>query len=124
MTSLPDRFIEDRALRDAARAVLAEDLDKLRDSLGEEGLASRVTASVGGTISGRIRDGARDLLEQAKRQADDHRGVLAVLLGAIILWFGRGPILALFGVSGDDEDAASDDDTEPAPPSRSRGDIP
>lgn len=93
MTRLPDRFIEDRAIRDAARAVLAEDIEHLRASLSEEGIASRVSSGVTGTISNRIRTGARDVLEQAKAQAGDNKGVLAVLVGALVLWFARGPIL-------------------------------
>ncbi|RNJ62929.1 MAG: hypothetical protein EDM03_00305 [Porphyrobacter sp. IPPAS B-1204] len=93
MTRLPQRFIEDRALRDAARAVLTEDIERLRASLEEQGIASRVSSGVSTTISSRIRTGARDVLAQAKAQAGDHKGVLAVLIGAIILWFAREPIL-------------------------------
>lgn len=94
MTRLPDRFIEDRALRDAARAVLAEDIERLRASLAEEGIGSRVSSGVTSTISTRIRTGARDVLEQAKAQAGDHKGVLAMLVGAIVLWLAREPIFA------------------------------
>lgn len=107
MNHLPDRFIEDRALRDAARAVLADDIERLRANLGEEGIASRVSSGVSSTISNRIRTGARDVLAQAKAQAGDHKGVLAVLLGAVILWFARGPILDWI-----DEFANEDDDFE------------
>ena len=110
MTALPPRFIEDRALRDAARAVLEEDVARLRDSLEEEGVTSRVTSSVGTTITGRIRAGANDVLEQAKQAASNHRGVLAVLIGAILLWLMRGPLLAL--IEGEAEDEA---DTEIEP---------
>ncbi|MFN9498042.1 MAG: hypothetical protein ACK57E_06210 [Erythrobacteraceae bacterium] len=110
MTALPPRFFEDRALRDAARAVLEEDVARLRDSLEEEGVTSRVTSSVGTTITGRIRAGANDVLEQAKQAASDHRGVLAVLIGAILLWLMRGPLLAL--IEGEAEDEA---DTEIEP---------
>jgi hypothetical protein len=53
MTALPPRFVEDRALRDAARAVVDEDIALLRASLGEQGVASRVSQSVGTTITGR-----------------------------------------------------------------------
>jgi hypothetical protein len=95
MTALPPRFIEDRALRDAARAVLEEDVARLRESLEQEGVTSRVTSSVGTNITGRIRAGANDVLEQAKQAASNHRGVLAVLIGAILLWLMRGPLLAL-----------------------------
>lgn len=109
MTRLPDRFIEDRALRDAARAVLTEDIERLQANLGEEGIASRVSSGVSSTISGRIRAGASDLLDQAKAQAGDHKGVLALLLGAIILFLARGPILDWFG-------ALTDGDAEPQDP--------
>lgn len=110
MTALPPRFIEDRALRDAARAVLEEDVARLRESLEEEGVTSRVTSSVGTNITGRIRAGANDVLEQAKQAASNHRGVLAVLIGAILLWLMRGPLLAL--IEGEAEDEA---DTEIEP---------
>lgn len=111
MTHLPQRFIEDRALRDAARAVLAQDIERLRSSLDEQGIASRVSSGVTTSISSRIRTGARDVLAQAKAQAGDHKGVLAILLGAIILWFARGPILDLIDeLAG--EDPADDDDIE------------
>jgi hypothetical protein len=110
MTALPPRFIEDRALRDAARAVLEEDVARLRESLEEEGVTSRVTSSVGTNITVRIRAGANDVLEQAKQAASNHRGVLAVLIGAILLWLMRGPLLAL--IEGEAEDEA---DTEIEP---------
>ncbi|OBV12675.1 hypothetical protein [Erythrobacter dokdonensis] len=95
MTDLPARYLEDRALRDAARAVLDEDMARLRASLAEQGVASRVSSSVGSTVSSRIRTGANDVLEQAKQRASDNPGVLAVLIGAILLWLMRAPILAL-----------------------------
>ena len=108
MTRLPQRFIEDRAMRDAARAVLADDIEHLRAGLSEQSIASRVTSGVTGTITARIRTGARDVLAQAKAQAGDHKGVLAILLGAIILWLARGPILDWI-----DDWAEADDEFEP-----------
>lgn len=120
MTRLPQSFIEDRAIRDAARAVLVEDIERLRASLSEEGIASRVSAGVGSTITNRIRTGARDVLAQAKAQAGDHKGVLAVLVGAIVLWLARGPILDWL-----DEFADIVDDTDPdaaSPESDAQGD--
>lgn len=113
MTRLPQSFIEHRALRDAARAVLAEDIERLRASLSEEGIASRVSSGVSSTITSRIRTGARDVLAQAKAQAGDHKGVLAVLIGAIVLWFARGPILDWLDEFADIDD---DIDTDAASP--------
>lgn len=110
MTRLPERFIEDRVLRNAARRVLTEDVARIRDSLGEEGIASRVSSGVGSSISTRFRNGARDVLAQARAQAGDHKGVFALLMGAIILWFARGPILDWIGeiADGDDDNAADE----------------
>lgn len=110
MTQLPSRFLEDRRLRDAARAVLAEDIARLQGSLEEQGIASRVSSGVTSSISTRIRTGARDVLDQAKAQAGDNKGVVALLVGAIILWFARVPLFAWFeellaalGAGDDDE---------------------
>lgn len=114
MTRLPDRFIEDRALRDAARAVLAEDIERLRANLGEEGIASRVSSGVSSTISDRIKAGANDLLAQARVQAGDHKGVLALLIGAIILFLARGPILDWLEDLDADDDGADPEQTTDA----------
>jgi hypothetical protein len=124
MTPLPDRFIEDRALRDAARSLLADDLARLRENLGEQGIASRVSSSVSSTITGRLRAGARDVLAQAQAQAGDHKGVLALLVGAIILFFARGPILDWLDDSAEADDVddgvpASDSELTPV----SEGDL-
>ena len=110
MSALPPRFLEDRALRDAARAVLEEDIARLRAALGEQGVASRVSASVGSTITGRLKAGADDVLEQARQAASDHRGVLAVLIGAILLWLMRGPLLALIEGANNSETETEDSD--------------
>lgn len=114
MTHLPQRFIEDRALRDAARAVLAADIERLRASLDQQGIASRVSSDVTTTISARIRTGARDVFAQAKAQAGDNKGVLAIVLGAIILWFVRGSILDWVDELADDAPAEEDDIETPA----------
>lgn len=127
MTRLPDRFIEDRALRDAARAVLAEDIEHLRASLAEEGIGSRVTSGVTSKISARVRAGAQDVFEQAKAQAGDRKGVLALLVGAIVLWLAREPIFAwladvaeALGEAGDD---AQDTHDAAAPEAAPEGEL-
>jgi hypothetical protein len=125
MTRLPQRFVEDRALRDAARAVLAEDIARLRAALDEEGIASRVSSGVTATVSDRVRAGARDVLAQARAQAGDHKGVLAVLVGAIVLWLARGPILDWIAALGDDEDDEDHDQSDAATPAVApEGDTP
>lgn len=124
MSELPARFLEDRSLRDKARAVLAEDIERLKGSLGEEGIASRVSSGVTSSISSRIRSGARDVLAQAKAQAGDRKGVLAVLLGAILLFLAREPITQwIEELLGDSDDAGEADDPQAAlPEAASAGD--
>ncbi|MEM8725900.1 MAG: hypothetical protein AAGE86_10305 [Pseudomonadota bacterium] len=104
MTKLPQQFIEDRALRDAARDVFMADIEHARTSISGKGIAARVGSRVG--------DGAKDVFEVARVHADDNRGVLAALIGAILLFFAREPILEVFGItpSDNDEDALDIED--------------
>ncbi|MFY7744603.1 MAG: hypothetical protein ACOVQY_04215 [Erythrobacter sp.] len=117
MTRLPDRFIEDRAVRDAARSVLAEDIDLLRASLAEQGIASRVSSGVTSTISDRLRAGAHDVFSEVKAQAGERKGLLALLVAAVILWFSRSALFdaieELLESDYPDEETIPD---EPAPP--------
>jgi len=117
VTRLPDRFIEDRAVRDAARSVLAEDIDLLRASLAEQGIASRVSSGVTSTISDRLRAGAHDVFSEVKAQAGERKGLLALLVAAVILWFSRSALFdaieELLESDYPDEETIPD---EPAPP--------
>ncbi len=88
---------EDRMLRDAARALVEADLANLRASL-----AGR---SISGRIIDRIGDGAADVLDEAVAAAENHKGVIATLIAAIVLWFARHPIMDLFA-----DETPSDDD--------------
>lgn len=84
---------EDRVLRDAARALLKADIAHLRADLTSRGVGAR--------IFDRIGEGAVDVFEEAVEVAENHRGALATLIAAIVLWFARHPIMALFS---DEED--------------------
>lgn len=106
MTRLPQQFIEDRALRDAARDVFKADIEHARMSISGKGIASRVGSRVG--------DGAKDVFEVAKVHADDNRGILAALIGAIVLFFARAPILELFGITSAGDDDLTEIDSDPA----------
>lgn len=119
MTQLPQRFLEDRAMRDAAKDVLKADWAHAREALTPKSLAGRVGE--------RITDGAKDVVELAKDHADDNKGVLAVMIGAIVLWFSRHPILELLGLaevedSETEYDAEADED-RPAAPRQDAGDT-
>jgi len=107
MTKLDPQFLEDKALRDAARAVLVADIDHARETFSAKGVATRVGERVG--------DGAKDVLEVAKTQADDNRGILAALIGAILLWIGRDTIFEILGFAEPDTEPAEQATQTPAP---------
>ena len=46
-----------------------------------------------------MREGAEEVFELAKDRADDNRGVIAVLIGALFLYLARQPILEILGLS-------------------------
>lgn len=102
MSKLERRLEQDRELRDSARAVLMADIDHARDSFSAKGVVTRVGSRIG--------DGAADVFETAKDQAGDNRGIIAALVGAILLWLGREPILEALGLS----EPSQDDEAEPA----------
>ena len=77
-------MIEDRMLRDAARALVDADLANLRANYAARGIGDRV--------KDRLDDGAVVVLEEAVAVAEDNKGVIATLLAAIVLWFARHPI--------------------------------
>lgn len=89
---------EDRALRDAALALFKADVSHIRADLTSRGIGARIVDRIGA--------GAVDVFEEAVEVADSHRGALATLVAAIVLWFARHPIMSLFSdeESGDEED--------------------
>ena len=100
MSRLEERYEKDRALRDAARAVLLDDVDHARTNLTPNAIAGRVTSRIG--------NGAKDVLDVAKDKAGDHRTLIAAIIAAVVLWFGREPIRDLFDSLFDQERDARD----------------
>lgn len=99
-------MIEDKALRDAALALVKADVEQLRADLDVRNLGSRFVD--------RMSEGASDMLDEAADLADNNRGVLAALVAALLIWLARNPILALFDDESDDEpDDAPEDAPEP-----------
>ena len=90
MTITRRQVLEDRHIRDAARALVEADLKNLRADLAVKGIGERAMD--------RITEGASDVYEEAIEVAADNKGALAALVAAVVLWFARHPILeALFG---------------------------
>lgn len=92
---------EDRALRNAALTLVKADVAHVRADLTSRGVGAR--------IFDRIGEGAVDVFEEAVEVAENHRGALATLVAAIILWFARHPLMSLFSDEEDDENAAETD---------------
>ncbi len=95
------RLREDRALRDAARSLLTSDIVHLRANLAGKGFGKRIVD--------RMSNGAADVFDDAVEIADNNRGVLTTLVGAVLLWFARNPIMALFTDDDDEADVEPDD---------------
>ena len=89
MSTLEHQLREDRALRDAARALFKSDLALIRTDLSERGVAGR--------LADRIGDSTMDMVDDAVDYAEANKGPLAAIVAALVLWFGRGPILDALG---------------------------
>lgn len=89
MTDRLARMLEDKYLRDSARALVEADIEHLKTDVSQKSLATRAME--------RAREGATELYEEAIDIAEDNKGALAALLAAVVLWFARNPILEMLG---------------------------
>lgn len=102
MTDRRARMIEDRYLRDSAKALVEADFDHLKTGLTQRGLTERAFD--------KVREGAVEIYEEAVEVAEDNKGALAALVAAVLVWFARNPLLSLFGLSQEADDTAQDRD--------------
>lgn len=100
MSNLEQRFADYRALRDASKKVLLEEIEHARTAYSAKGLTNRY---LGGVI-----EGGKDVFEVAKVHTVDNRGIIAIVLGALALWFGREPLLAAMAEEIDSDTEGSD----------------
>lgn len=98
MTDPATRLREDRAMRDAALALVIADVAQVRAELAGKSIPERILS--------RVTDGAVEVFEEAVEVADNNRGVLATLLAAIVIWFARNPIISLF--KGDEDEVGEE----------------
>lgn len=98
MSDLRARMVEDRYLRDSAKALLEADIEHLRNGLSQRGLTERAFE--------RVKESAVDIYEEAVEAAEDNKGALAALIAAVVVWFARNPILSLFGFGAESDDPA------------------
>ena len=90
MSKLDQRFEEDRKMRDTARAVLMDDIAHARVNFSPKGVADRTV--------GRVGDGAKDVYEVGKIHFNDNRGIVAIVIGLLLVWLGREPIMEALGM--------------------------
>jgi|TARA_A100001391_G_scaffold165288_2_gene125162 hypothetical protein len=95
------QMLEDKYLRDSARALVEADIEHLKSDFANKGLGERAID--------RAREGATDLYEEAIGMAEDNKGALVALIAAIVVWFARNPIMEMFGR---EPDEGSDTATE------------
>lgn len=103
-TDLERQLREDRSRRDEALASVKADIDGLKADYAEKSIKERATD--------KLMTRATSIREEAVEVASEHRGPLIALLAALVLWFARHPIMSLFGVRHDDEDADEHYDDE------------
>lgn len=98
MTWRREQMMEDRHIRDAARALVGADFKNLRADLSIKGIGERAVDRIG--------HGASDVYDEAMAVAADHKGALAAIVAGLMLWFARHPILeVLFGKDFEDRSA-------------------
>lgn len=98
------RLAEDKALRDAARGLIDQDIARVKAALAERSLPARAMD--------RAADGAAEVLEQVAVAASRHKGAIAATVGAVALWLARHPLLALLD-DRDPKDPPSPDSEDP-----------
>lgn len=102
MSDRRTRMLEDRYLRDSARALVEADIEHLKADFTHKSLTERAMD--------RVVEGASDLYDEAVEMAEDNKGALAALVAAVVVWFARNPILELLGFAPADPEAENDDD--------------
>lgn len=90
---------EDRMLRDAALGLVKADIAHIRGDLSTKGFGTR--------IFDRVTEGASDILEEAVEIAGDNKGILGVVVAAVLIWVASSPLAALLS-DVDDEDGDGD----------------
>ena len=85
MTSRKLQMAEDRALRDAALALVKGDIAHLRGDVEEKGIGARVASS--------IKLGASDIFDEGKELVERHKPAsygLGAVLAAVVGWWALG----------------------------------
>jgi len=101
MSNLKHQMREDKAIRNAAKALLDADVAHVKNVFSRPSLTERAATN--------LNDSAHDVFDKASSAANDHKGFLAAIVGALLIWFARNPIVSLF--EADDSDEAGDSES-------------
>ena len=103
MSGTEDRLREDRANRQAARALFDTNLGQVQADLKARG--------IGGRVADKAKEEVSEAVAQGLEIASESKGVIAATLAALALWFFRAPLLrAMTGLFDRDEASPPDGD--------------
>ncbi|WP_226697528.1 hypothetical protein [Qipengyuania flava] len=105
MTDRRLRMLEDKHLRDSARALVEADVEHIKADFANKGMAKRALF--------RLRENAGELYDEALDVADSNKGAVAAVFAALVVWFARNPLLDMvgLGIEQDDERTEPSDET-------------
>ena len=106
MTDRRLRMLEDKHLRDSARALVEADVEHIKADFANKGMAKRALF--------RLRENAGELYDEALDVADSNKGAVAALFAALIVWFARNPLLDMVGLGIEQDDERTEPSDEAA----------
>lgn len=106
MTNRRLRMLEDKHLRDSARALVEADVEHIKADFANKGMAKRALF--------RLRENAGELYDEALDVADSNKGAVAAVFAALIVWFARNPLLDIVGLGIEQDDERTEPSDEAA----------
>lgn len=106
MTNRRLRMLEDKHLRDSARALVEADVEHIKADLANKGMAKRALF--------RLRENAGELYDEALDVADSNKGAVAAVFAALVVWFARNPLLDMVGLGIEQDDERTEPSDEAA----------
>ena len=106
MTDRRLRMLEDKHLRDSARALVEADVEHIKADFANKGMAKRALF--------RLRENAGELYDEALDVADSNKGAVAAVFAALVVWFARNPLLDMVGLAIEQDDERTEPSDEAA----------
>ncbi len=106
MTNRRLRMLEDKHLRDSARALVEADVEHIKADFANKGMAKRALF--------RLRENAGELYNEALDVADSNKGAVAAVFAALVVWFARNPLLDMVGLGIEQDDERTEPSDEAA----------